>query len=46
MIETDNVAFECFVVTIVIIDNQVQRIITRLYKKLKDTEYAGYIFSF
>ena len=45
MIEIDNIIFECFVATIVIIGHK-EWIITKLYKKIKDTEQRGYIFSF
>ena len=45
MIENDNIIFECFVATIVIIGHK-EWIITKLYKKIKDTEQRGYIFSF
>ena len=45
MIEIDNIRFECFVATIVILGHK-EWIITKLYKKIKDTEQRGYIFSF
>ena len=45
MIEIDNIIFECFVATIVIMGHK-EWIITKLYKKIKDTEQRGYIFSF
>ena len=45
MIEIDNIIFECFVATIVIIGHK-EWIITKLYKKIKDIEQRGYIFSF
>ena len=45
MIEIDNIIFECFVATIVIIGHK--EWITKLYKKkTKDTEQRAYIFSF
>lgn len=43
MIEIDNISFECFVVTIFMVDHKVL-IIAKLYKKLEDIEKTIYFY--